>query len=254
MWIAIAAQVLTSIIALGLLWKDWTELKAKARYLPWLILLATVMLTGLSVVLIVDGARAEATHKGESNQFQATLNSLLDRIGLLQKQVNTEPLLQQNKKLQQDLADTKKLVQSTKDQLGKPAPKATLEAMFASLPEDIARRKKETTAVRQPDGSIEFAVTVSNTSSVRAGKGSIIIRICGLCSFAAEPARFRKITGAKDTDREMHLDGLDAGLNLVIPLKIMTPPPPANGIRMLVTSRCENCKFRQSDELFVYFQ
>ncbi len=212
MWIAIAAQALTSVIAIGLLWKDWTELAKKSRYLPWLILLATVMLTGLSVVLVVDSARAEATHKGESSQFQATLNSLLDRIGVLQKQVNTEPLLQQNQKLQQDLSDTKKLVQSTKDQLGKPAPKATLEAMFGIMVEDAAKKPKETTAALQPDGSIEFTCIVMNTSKVRAKAGSILVRLCDGCTFVNEPERFRKVTGAPDTDREMILEAIDAGV------------------------------------------
>src|SRR6266478_4149251 len=104
MWIAITAQLLTCVIALGLLWKDWSELRKKARYLPPLVLLATLVLTLLSIVLVANGIRdaerLEAGHKGEAQQFQTTLSTLLDRMGALQKQVNTEPLLQQNQKLQ----------------------------------------------------------------------------------------------------------------------------------------------------------
>ncbi len=253
MWIAIAAQVLTCGIALGLLWKDWAELKRTARYLPVSVLLATVVLTILSVALVVDGARAEAGHKGETSQFQSTLNTLLDRIGVLQEQVNTEPLLQQNQKLQQDISDAKKLIQSTKDQLGKPVPKAVLEAMFATTPEDVEKRQKETTILRQPDGSIEFTIEVVNTSKTRAGKGSIILRICEACTFLTEPERFRKITGAKDYDREMLLEGLDAGISVAIPLKVMAPLNTSR-FEVDVTSRCENCQFRITDNLFVNYQ
>jgi hypothetical protein len=258
MWIAVAviAQTVTCLIALGVLWKDWHELSKRHRLLPSILLLSTLVLTVLSIALVIKGFRdtdrQEAVHKGEAQQFQLTLGTLLDRIGVLQKQVNTEPLMQQNKQLQQDLAETKKIVQATKDQVGKPVPKAKLEAMFAVTPEDLEKKKKETTAVQKPDGSIEFTVVVSNTSVTRAGKDSIYLRLCKGCTFLAEPERFRKITGADDFDREMTLEGVDAGISVSIPLKV-TAPPIFRKFEVDVTSRCENCEFRPKDSLFVNF-
>src|ERR1039458_1201164 len=80
MRIAIAAQLLTCVIALGLLWKDWAELAKRARYLPALVLLATIALTALSIGLVVnstrDAERLEAGHKGAHRQFSSTLSTL----------------------------------------------------------------------------------------------------------------------------------------------------------------------------------
>lgn len=262
MWIAIAAQALTCLIALGLLWKDWEDLKGKARYLPAFVLLGTVALTILSIVLVVkvdheakrqqaDAERTEAGHKGEALQFQQTLNTLLDRIGLLQKQVNTEPLLQQNQKLQQDLSDTKKLVQSTKDQLGKPAPKATLQATFARMPQQVGR-EQETTSRRESDGSVEFSVMVVNTSNVRAKGVAIYLEICTGCTFAKEPERFTTPVGAGPQQRQLNFGDLDAGTAAAIPLKISAPTA-LNWFQVSVTSRCENCEMRTKDDLLVHF-
>ena len=96
------------------------------------------------------------------------MSTLLDRMAAVQKQVNTEPLLQQNQKLQQDVTDTKKLIQSTKVQLGKPAPKAALEAMFATTMEDVAKRIRKllSPTARRLCGIHDFSSEYIN----RAGK------------------------------------------------------------------------------------
>jgi hypothetical protein len=263
MWIAIAAQVLTCAIALGFLWKDWKELADRHRLLPSGLLVATLIATGLSIALVAKGVRdadrqeadaqrQESLHKGETQQFRSTLGTLLDRMGALQKQVNTEPLLQQNQKLQQDIADAKKLIQSTKDQLDKPAPKAVLEAMFAKTMEDIATKNKEITVAPQRDGSVEFTILVVNTSSVQAKNGLILVRVCRDCTFANEPERSTKPVGAPDSDRERLFDTLSAGISLAIPLKIM-PPQHVSKLEVDVNVRCENCEVRPKDSLFVNF-
>lgn len=263
MWTAIAAQALTCAIALGFLWKDWKELADRHRLLPVGLLVATLIATGLSIALVakgvrdadrqeVDAQRRESLHKGETQQFQSTLSTLLDRMAAVQKQVNTEPLLQQNQKLQQDVTDTKKLIQSTKDQLGKPAPKAALEAMFATTMEDVAKKNKEITVSPQQDGSVEFTILVANTSIEQAKNGSVYVRACQGCTFAKEPERCTKPVGAPDFDRERMFDALGAGISLAIPLKIM-PPQQTSRLAIDVTVRCENCEVRPKDSLFVNF-
>ena len=173
-------------------------------------------------------------------------------IGALQKQVNTEPLLQQNQKLQQDLSDTKKLIQATKDQLDKPAPKATLEAMFAETIEDIAKKNKEITVTRQQDGSVEFTILVVNTSGVQAKQGSAYVRLCQDCTFAKEPERSVRAVGAPAYDRERDFTMLDAGISLAIPLKVM-PPKDLRRFQVDIVARCENCEVGPKDSLFVNF-
>lgn len=166
--------------------------------------------------------------------------------------------------LQQEVAETRNLIQSTKEQIGKPAPKATVEALFASSQEDLPKKAKDTTAIIQPDGSIEFTIFgtvlklghypifVFNASNVQAKKGSVFLRVCQDCTFSKEPEQFRKPPGAPDSDRERLFEALGAGISLGIPLKI-TPPPLSNKIEVDITVRCENCEVRPKDSLFVSF-
>jgi hypothetical protein len=260
MYIAIAAQVLTCLIALGFLWKDWKELSERHRILPVLLLGATLVATGLSVAQAVkavrdadhqqaDAARQEAKHEGESQQFQTTLNTLLDRLGVLQKQVNTEPLLRQNQKLQEDLAETKRLIQATKDQIDKPALKATLAA---TLDDTTTLPKKEITVTQQLDGSIEFTLYVMNTSAVQAKNGTVFVRVCESCSFAKEPAGFTKAQGSHEFDRASPFALISAGTVLAIPLSVM-PPRDAHRVAVAALYRCENCEVSPRDDLFVNF-
>lgn len=91
MWIAITAQVLTCAIALGLLWKDSAELAKKYQHLPVLVLLATLVLTGLSCVMVVNADRQDAVQKGAANEARTTLGTILDQNRALQQEVaNTE--------------------------------------------------------------------------------------------------------------------------------------------------------------------
>ena len=258
MWLAlgIAAQLLTCVIALGLLWKDWKELERHHSILPYVVLVATLLLTVVSTALMVKGVRdadrIEAAHKGEGKQFSSTLETLLDRIGTLQKQVNTEPLLQQNKQLQQDLSDTKKLVQATKDQVGKPAPKATLEATFSTMVQD-ASRIKETTVSQEQDGSVEFKFFVMNTSTVQAKKGKLYVRICTSCKFVNEPANSVKAVDGYEYDREIPFRDLDVGVGIATIVRVMPPLDTPRQFDVGVASRCENCRVRPTDKLVVHY-
>jgi len=118
MWLAIVAQLLTAATALGLLWKDWAELKKKHRYLPIGIFVCTIAFTAISLVQAVNAERQEAEHGGEATELRATLKTLLDQNQTLLGQNHT--LLDQNRALQQRMAD---LAQSTKKQTGKPVTK-----------------------------------------------------------------------------------------------------------------------------------
>jgi len=257
MWIAIAvgAQILTCLIALGLLWKDWHELSKRHPVLPSIVLILTLTLTGLSTALVVkgfrDADRQEAEHKGEAGQFQSTLSTLLGRIGELQKQVNTEPLLQQNKQLQQDLSDTKKLVQATKEQIGKPAPKAVLEGTFAAVLQDTTRMKS-INVTPQPDGSVELKLFVMNTSNVQAKNGVIYLRICPSCKFVREPDRFAKAVEGYDYDREMTFTTISASVGVAVTVQIM-PPAGEHSLQVGIAGRCENCEVRPTDILVVNY-
>jgi len=108
MWLAIIAQLLTAATALGLLWKDWAELKKKHRYLPRGIFFFTIAFTSLSLVQAVNVEGQGAEHKREAKELRTTLKTLLDE---------NQTLLDQNRGLQQQVAD---LAQSTKNQTSKP--------------------------------------------------------------------------------------------------------------------------------------
>jgi hypothetical protein len=118
MWLAIVAQLLTAATALGLLWKDWSELKKRHRCLPIGIFVCTIAFTGLSFVQAVNAERQEAEHRGEAKELRTTLKTLLDQNQTLLGQNRT--LLDQNRALQQQIED---LAQSTKKQTSKPVTK-----------------------------------------------------------------------------------------------------------------------------------
>jgi hypothetical protein len=111
MWLAIIAQLLTAVTALGLLWKDWSELKKRCRYLPIGILVCAIAFTAVSFVQAGNAERQETEHRGEVKELRTTLKTLLNQ---------NQALLDQNRALQQQIAD---LAQATKKQTSKPVTK-----------------------------------------------------------------------------------------------------------------------------------
>jgi hypothetical protein len=85
--IAIAAQVLTCGIALALLWKDWAQLRRQASYLPLATTLSTVLLAGLSILLVVNADRRDGENKIETAELRTNLRTGLDQSRLLQQEV-----------------------------------------------------------------------------------------------------------------------------------------------------------------------
>jgi hypothetical protein len=118
MWFAIVAQLLTAATALGLLWKDWSELKKKHRYLPIGIFVCTIAFTGISFVQAVNAERQETEHRGEEKELRTTLKTLLDQNQILLGQ--NSALLDKNRTLQQQIAD---LTQLARTQTSKPVTK-----------------------------------------------------------------------------------------------------------------------------------
>jgi len=149
------------------------------------------------------------------------------------------------------LAETKSLIQSTRDQLEKPAPKAKFEASFTDDPAEI-RNNKETTVTRRPDGSIEFTIYALNTSAAQAKNGSVFARICKDCTFAEEPQGFTMAQGGHKYERDKVFANIYGGTGIAVPLSIM-PPAGLHEVQVTLIIRCENCEIGPNDILTVKF-
>jgi hypothetical protein len=280
MWFSIAIQVLTGLIALAALWKDWNSYGAISKrfgkrlpiFLAVFIVLAvsfTIRQTWVAVAREAKSAGhieelgnqlkrneegAERRARQQLESFQGIINDLNRRLSDLQTKMNTDPLLRQNAALLKEIQDIRVQVNATKARIEQPLEKAELVATFSdhtSLPpEPDQSTLHKITVPRQADDTVEFTITVVNRSKVQARTGSIFVRLCRKCSFVKEPPGFKKAQGTPEYDRYTDMDNLPAGVAMQIPLKVK-PPPLSSGFEVDVMPRCENCTVNAASKLFV---
>jgi hypothetical protein len=274
MWFPIAIQVLTGLIALSALWKDWESYGSISKrfgkrlpiFLAIFIVLAiiftikNVLVTaereannvgrieelGNQLKINEDGAERRAKQQLES--FQTIINDLNKRLSNLQTKINTDHLLRQNTVLLKEVNDIRVQINETKARIEQPLAQAELVATFNSKPNQPILSSIE--VPRQADNSVGFTIYVVNISKVQAKEVSIYLRLCEKCSFVNEPDRFLKGVGAKETDRYMDETHLPAGIAISIPLKIKTPPS-SPAVAVAVTPRCDNCIVNPTSKLFI---
>jgi hypothetical protein len=280
MWFSIAIQVLTGLIALAALWKDWNSYGAISKrfgkrlpiFLAVFIVLAVSFTIGQTWVAVEREAKsaghieelgnqlkrnedgAERRAKQQSEIFQGTINGLNLRLSDLQTKMNTEPLLRQNAALLKEIHDIRAQVNATRTSIEQPVEKAELVATFNKdpglPPEPDQAIIHKISVPRQTDGTVEFTISVMNKSKVQARELFVNVRICNKCRFAKEPSGFKKAPAAPDYDRYTEMNNLPIGVAIVIPLKVK-PPDLSSGFEVDVTARCENCVVNPGRKLFV---
>ena len=256
-------QLLLGAIAISALAKDWGDYVDKFGRRKTLLLFAvTVAVVGLTL-FETHSTRRETREKEQvaaskdvastrqievlteqvrlgrlenntnSEGFRISFSALYDKYSELASQVKTAKLLQELRLTQKDLRDTElKLTQ----------PKAALTASFWNdnlRPETISR---ETTASKNPDGSVTINVTVMNLSNVSALSGSYTIRLCKGCKFAKEPAGSTHFKGSADEDRQWEFGQVLA--NTTTEMKALEVIPPDllhNRFEVDVLYSCVNC-------------
>ena len=283
MWFSIIGQVLTGLIALASLWKDWASYgrisKRFGRRLPVALAVFIALVASFTVWQTLVAATRQAKNIGQieelgkqlkrneesserrakqqSEHFQGVVNSLYERLSELQSKINTDPLLRQNAALMKEIKDIRTQVDAARARIEQPIEQADLVATFSerpSLPPEPDQPELYKTMVpRQADGTVQFTISVFNKSKVQARAGGIFVRLCRKCTFVTEPKGFKRAEGAPDYDRYTDMDNLPAGVAIGIPLKVK-PPPLSSGFEVEVTSRCENCTVKPASKFFVGIQ
>lgn len=272
---SLLGQLLTCVIALAALWKDWADYgaisKRFGRRLPIFLAVIIIGITSLTISQTWQAEKretlsvgriqelgtqikrneksAELRAKQQTESFQTILKTLYTRLSELQKKVDTDPLLRQNRVLLKEIQDTREQINKAKAYLEQPPKLAELIATFGEKPDQADL--SEISVPRRDDGTVELLINIVNNSSVQAKEGAIWVRLCIKCSFAEEPKMFTKAVGTEEYDRYRNFQVIHAGTAISIPLKIR-PPAMANRFEIDVTLRCENCTTSPAKKMIVY--
>jgi hypothetical protein len=167
--------------------------------------------------------------------FLDNLNRLSLKVGDLQTEVTTEDLRKQLKGVQNDLQKTQKAMA--------PGPKAKLLFSFTppldsgSGPGPIT----ETTLPVDSDGVVHISFELLNLTDVTATDGEINLGIiCRMCKYAREPAKFRKLPGMFETERDLLFERLLPQSFLHEMIEVIVPEP-VGIVGISLTYRCRSC-------------
>jgi hypothetical protein len=257
-------QLFLGTIALFGLFKDWKDYKEKIhgfKSLPWVLLVITVAVIGMTlfethntrretrekeqaaatkdaenagqITVLTEQVRMEREeNKHNSDGFRQSFDSLYRRYSDLASKVQNADLLREIKETRSDL-------KTTQEKLTQPKPR--LIASFWKANMERPDFKKEIDVVKAKDGSVSFEIVTLNESEVAALKGETNIRICALCKYAKEPEGSRQLPGAPDTDRALDFDHMfSSAMTQKLTLEV-TPPSFAQRFTVDVHYACENC-------------
>ena len=244
-----AIPLLTAVIALLQLVKDWGAHKATWR--RGLVLLAIVALgIGGMVNVYINAKRAneqaatikaltKAVETANTNQVQNTkvftdsIERFSGKLRDLEIGVKTADLREEADHLREELAKTQKALVT---------PQAVLTpgiVVSPSRPDDL----QLSTQLLVPNGQpVAFEISMKNISGVSARSGSFGIHICDVCKFHSEPPGFSRFHGQEEQERTLMFDRVVAGTHVpTIPIEVDVPDGWSQfniGFRCL----CENCK------------
>lgn len=187
---------------------------------------------------------ANKAQETNTKLFIQSFTSLNGQLNGLQTKIENAGLQKESDQLRAALASNIKALNP---------PQAELTATLGDVTDTLQNLDVKTRSVPMAaDGSVAFAITVANTSDVQAKNGAIFLRTCVVCTYAEEPARFTKITGAAETDRQMVFEELPAraGFRELVKIK---PPWGSHVLAVEVRIRCENCTVHPKESLYVTF-
>jgi hypothetical protein len=263
MWsyVSMLAMMLLAVLQLA---KDWGAHKTNWRRASVVIVIVLIGIAG-AINLLRSNTKAYNQHTADQKQI-AGLQHAVETANRSQE-ANTKIFVQSFQEmtqklsgletrlktvgLQKEAAQLKKELESTRKALD--IPKSELVTTLGSVTDKLENLNVTEAPALLVGDTISVTLTVFNKTDVQAKRGSIFVRICKLCTFAEEPARFRKIIGAGDYDREMVFDAIPAKTAIVISLKIRLPLNLEHRIEVDVTSRCENCAVLPMQHLFVNY-
>ena len=209
----------------------------------------SVMLVGLSwsVVLWHQQVVTDATARKDQETIvtsavsQANVHSD-EQIGFVRKDVQG---------VKKDLGDTAQklsdlFVKSENDlstsigKVGKPEPPELAKIEFHLL-DDKDSPTDNPTLHMESDGTYAVNFLVTNDSNVQAESIDVWVHICGLCSFAKEPAGFEHPAGEMPDTRHVFIGSLNAGVSykkLTINFNTTALTP---NVGIAFSESCKNC-------------
>ncbi|HEY2459488.1 MAG TPA: hypothetical protein VGI16_01705 [Candidatus Acidoferrum sp.] len=178
----------------------------------------------------VQGRIDQAVSKVQLDDAKASLGILQAKVDKLQTKAETQELSRELLAVNKELGEAESKLQQ---------PKARFVATFATPYYDQIPIG-QAIATRVPEGfKIDFGIL--NVSEVTASRGEIIVKLCDVCQFAAEPKDFGRATSAPDTERIRHFDQIhehdvleDMSATIVVPLTVTE-------FEFGIIVKCDNC-------------
>lgn len=248
MWWNYAIPLLTAILALLQLVKDWSAHQATWR--RGLILASITLLGSIGIIAAYKTAQrandqvstikalTTAVQTANANQVQNTkvftdsIERFSSKLGTLEADVKTADLRDEADHLRSELTKTQKALV---------VPQAVLTPGIVASADKYDDLQLSTALLVPLGHPVKFDVSLINNSGVSAHGGSFLLRICNECKFHSEPPGFTHVSGQPDFERTLAFDRVSTGMKIqTIPIEVDLPDKYTQlGVAFKAT--CDNC-------------
>lgn len=179
----------------------------------------------------IQSQQDRAVSKAQLDDARVSLRTLQAKVDKLQTKAETQELSKELLAVKNDLNEAELKLQQ---------PKAKFAATFAT-PYYDEMPVIDTTAARIPEG-LKVNFGVMNTSDIAASRGEIIIKLCDICQFAAEPPGFVRVSTSPETERIRYFDQIQDHEVLEDMSAIVIVPLTAKDFEFGIIVKCGNCE------------
>jgi hypothetical protein len=252
--------ILGCTAALGVfnLIKDWDKHGTNRRRYAVLVLIVAVCLLGVGNIAVSD-RRAAAEKRASEKREKASAEQITKlqqavESGQKAQEINNRSFFEQFNRLytKAESEQLRKEIRTSQQRILhnlKIDSPAHLLASF-EVPEESKLPLTRQRLKLAEDGSVQVDMVVFNDSDVAATPGECIVRVCGGCKYAAEPASMNRPAGAPETDRSHPFQFLVPHTAMQVSAKII-PPANAAGFAVDLHCGCQNCSNNQKQPLWV---
>jgi hypothetical protein len=170
------------------------------------------------------------TMLGQQRQdFLKQFSLMSDRVGQLQTQVKTADLQKQAAQLRNDLAATRKSLES---------PKAKLSFVLVS---ENGTMSKTVMLPRQANGTVRVKFSVENDTDVNAVDGVLVLMVCDACKIVGNPEGYTHLAGSPENTRNHPFVNVFAHSKTETFEAEIEPPASAPSFVLGIEYRCRSC-------------
>jgi hypothetical protein len=248
--IGLMLPIITTLLALFYLAKDWDAHRKSWRRLMVLVLIIFLGITGTVntyysnrknddqrredqkqiAALQKAVATANTIQEGNTRQFVKAFGQLSEKLNVLETKVKSAGLKEEADRLRAQLESTEKALTP---------PKANLAFTFPEPNIDAPPVRSITLPVKNDVVHVEFYIM--NTTDVTAIDGLLELRICYACDFASEPKKFIRVPGQEKIKRNLNFERmLPRSISDTLSANIRVPAK-SESVEICVVYRCSNC-------------